>query len=372
LCELKEEYDALLIDTSMYDAHGLRLEKGLLGKLTQFRKSPIELIMPDVVKNEVLSHLQKKIKSARSALEKSLNDAGDHLFFEGSSLNNAKKLLIDSKEIEELANSRIENFINNSGVLVIECGIYVSVSEVLDQYFSNQAPFAETGKKKNEFPDAIILLAIEKWAENEKKDILAIARDGDWEKYCQNSKHIDYTEDFSAGLSIFNQANAPYALLANLERSLANGSAQPFLSKVSEGLSLSLNGFTPDQEADSQFYWEPGGSHGWFKDFHLVDNEFRIVDSDEDWIVLEAMALIEVEAEGEFSLSAYDSIDKDHVYMGSISASAEEDFKSEILITVVGDLNGELDQLEVTEIEIVNPISSIDFGTIELDYGEYD
>jgi len=372
LSELQEEYDAVIIDTSMYDAHGLRLEKGLLGKLTQFRKSPIDLLIPDVVKNEVQTHLEKKIKSSRSSLEKALNDAADHLFFEGSSLNDAKELLIDSKEIEELANSRINNFIDNCGVEVLECGEYVSVSEVLDQYFSNQPPFAETGKKKNEFPDAIILLAVEKWAENENKTVLAIARDGDWEKYCENSTRIDYTDDFSSGLSIFNQANAPYALLANLETALEKGTAQSFLSKISDGLEKSLDGFTPDQEADSHLYWEPDGSHGWFKDFYLIDNEFRVVDADEGWVVLEAMASISVEAEGDFSLSVYDSMDKDYVYMGSISASAKEEFESEILITVMGDLNGDLDNLDIEEIEIVNPISSIDFGTIEPDYGEYD
>ncbi len=84
MSEEAKEYDALLIDTSIYDANGLRLEKGLLGKLHLFEKSPIELLMPDVIKNEVQSHLEKMIKVSRSALEKSLNDAGDHLFLMGA------------------------------------------------------------------------------------------------------------------------------------------------------------------------------------------------------------------------------------------------------------------------------------------------
>jgi len=367
-----KKYDALLVDTSIYDANALKLERSELGKLSQFKKSPINLLMPDVIMNEVRAHLEQKIKASRSALEKSLNDAGDHLFFDGSALNDAKRILIDSKEIEGLADSRLENFITRTGALTLECGHHVSVSSLLSQYFSNSPPFAETGKKKNEFPDAIVLMAIESWAASENKNVLAVAKDGDWAKFCEASERIDHVEDLGAALDVFNQETAPYALLANLEHALETDSAQAFLSEVEDGLTRALDGFTPDQEADSHLYWEPDGSHGWFKEFHLIDNEFRIVDKDEDWIVLEASASITVEAEGDFSLSMYDSIDRDHVPMGSITATAEEEFESEILITITGDLNGPLDKLTVDEVEIVNPISSVDFGTIEPDYGPDD
>ena len=56
--------------------------------------------------------------------------------------------------------------------------------------------------------------------------------------------------------------------------------------------------------------------------------------------------------------------------MGSITASATEEFESEILITITGDLNGNLEDLTVEDVEVVNPISAINFGTIEPDYGE--
>ena len=187
MSDLEEEYDAILIDTSIYDRNGLRLEKGLLSKLTQFKKSPVNFLMPDVMKNEVKSHLQEKIKKSRNALEKSLNDAVDHLFFEGSTLNDAKAKLLDANEVDQLADVRINAFIENTGAEVIDSGSLVSVSEVLNQYFTNQAPFAETGNKKCEFPDAIALLAIEEWARNENKKVLAVAKDKDWEKYCDNS-----------------------------------------------------------------------------------------------------------------------------------------------------------------------------------------
>lgn len=372
MSEVEKEYGALLVDTSIFDGNGLRLEKGLLGKLAQFKKSPIVFLLPDVIKNEVKSHLESKIKISRTALEKALNDAGDHLFFEGSELNDAKQILIDSKDIKGLAESRVTKFIDTTGALVLETGDYVSVSDLLSKYFANEPPFAESGKKKNEFPDAIVLMAVEAWASKHDISVLAIAKDGDWQKYCEDSDRIDYQEDLSSGLSFFNRTNAPYALVANLETALNSGTADTFLSSINSHLESVFDGFTPDQDAESYLYWEPEGSHGWLHDFELSDNEFRIIDKDEDWVVLEALANITVEAEGEFSLSVYDSIDKDHVYMGGVSATATEEFESEILITISGNLDGPIDDLSVEEVEVVKPITTIHFGTLEPDYGEYD
>jgi len=360
----KPEYDAILIDTSVFDGNGLRLETGLLGKLSQFKKSPIDFIMPDVIRNEIKSHLEQKIRASRSALEKSINDAGDHLFFDGSTLNDAKNLLLRSNEIEGLAETRLENFIQKTGALVIESGEHLTVSSLLKQYFSNKAPFSESGKKKNEFPDAIILMAVEEWACKLNKSVLAIAKDGDWSKYCDSSECITCMSELSDGLAIFNKANAPYTFLANLESALDSETATSFLNGIEVRLKSILDGFTPDQDAESYLYWEPDGSNGWFKSFYLISNKFRIIESEEEFIVLEGRAAITVEAEGEFSLSVHDSIDDDYVHIDSVTATAKEEFETDILITITGDLNGPIDDLFIEEVEIVTPIKSIHFGAL--------
>ncbi|CAH8242511.1 MULTISPECIES: PIN domain-containing protein [Vibrio] len=368
------EYDALLVDTSIFDAYGLKLEKGLLSKLYQFKDSDIEYLLPDVIKGEVQNHLEKKVKTSRASLEKALNDAGDHLFFDGSELNDAKSILIDSSEIENLANTRLDTFIDRTGALVLECGEYVSITDLLKQYFDNAPPFAETGKKKSEFPDAIVLMATEKWADENDYKVLAVARDGDWGKYCENSDRIDYTEDLSDALSKFNKATAPFTFLSILNSELTEdeGFIAEFAHKVYSHVESYFDGFTPDQEADSFHYWEADGCSGWLYDFEFSGDEFKIIEHGDDYIVLEVSADITVEAEGEFSFSVYDSIDRDHVYIGGITATAKEEFTSEILIRVEGDLDGELSDLEVVEVEVVNPIKSINFGTLEPDFGDYD
>jgi hypothetical protein len=364
-----KNYSAILVDTSIFDSNGLRLAKGLLGKLSQFKRSPIEYLFPDVIKNEVKKHLEEKIKVSKAGLEKALNDAGDYLFFEGIELDKAKAILIEGKEIEGLSEKMILQFIKDTGALILETGRYVTVSELLSSYFLNKPPFAESGKKKHEFPDAIVLFAVESWAKsNNGIRVLAVAKDNDWKAYCDKSKFIDYTEDLSNALSLFNKVNAPYEFIKKLEAALEKKDAAFFISGVESKLYDVFDGFTPDQEADSYLYWEPEGCYGWFNEFEFIDNKFQVIEIDEENIVIGTTAKIKVEAEGEFSLSMYDSIDKDHIYMGGITANATEEFESELLITIVGDLNDDLSKLVIDKVEVVNPISSIDFGMIEPDY----
>jgi len=364
------EYEAILVDTSIFYALGLKLEKGLLGKLYQFKDSETKYLLPDVIKSEVQRHLEVKVRKSRAALEKSLKDAGDYLFFEGSELIDAKAVLIESKEIEGVAKSRVDNFIENSGALVLECGDYVSVSELLTQYFKNAPPFAVTGKKKFEFPDAIVLLAADAWAKEYGVNVIAVSTDPDWKGYCETTDNIDYTQDLADALSKFNKETAHFSFLSNLVSAIDSGEGNIFVEKVRDLVEGYFSDFTPDQEADSVYYWEADGCHGWLSDFALADANFKIVDHDENSIVLKVNADITVEVEGEFSLSQHGTVSRDNVHM-VVTNTAEEEFTSEILITVIGDLTGNIAELTIDRVEVVSPIKSVDFGTLEPDCSEY-
>ncbi len=64
------EFDAILIDTSIYERNGLKLDKGLLKALYQFKRSPIDLLLPDVIYNELKDHLKKKLNEINRPLAK--------------------------------------------------------------------------------------------------------------------------------------------------------------------------------------------------------------------------------------------------------------------------------------------------------------
>lgn len=368
----ENDYEAILVDTSIFDAYGLKLERGLLNRLKQFSNGPIVYLFPDVIRSEVSAHIARNTRSARQALDKALNEALEYEVLELRLVDQAKMDSTPLSGIDQSVNRRLERFVGITSALELECGDYVSVPEVLSQYFESKPPFSESGKKKSEFPDAIVLMAVEAWSEQTQKPVLAIARDGDWKNYCDISPNIDYLEDLSVGIAHFNRATAPYAAIKTIKHSLEfKGSLYTELEGLLAGR---LSDITPSQEADSYLYWEPDGCRAWFESFEVLESEFQIVDHDDDWIVVSLMLDITVKAEGDFSLSLTDTVDGDSVSMGGVTAAAEDSFQSEVLITVQGDLHGEADALTVIDAEVEDVISVIDFGTLEPDFGgdEYD
>lgn len=369
----EKNYTAITLDTSIFDGNGLKLEKGLLGKLKQFNGSPTKLVLTDIIINELTRHLHEKIINSRASLQKALEEANEHLFFDGSLLTEAKQQLIDSPEINDLAKSRVKAFIDKTGALVLDSAKYVGVAELRDNYFNNKPPFAVSGKKKNEFPDAIALLALEHWAEQNNELVYAVAKDGDWKNFCEGSDIIDYNENLADALDYFNTKDTPFIMLTKLESEFEFINSNKFGLQLRNQLESIFTGYYLDQDGDSPFSWEPEGVDVTFVDYTMADDKLKLIEKNESSIVVEALINVELNAEGNFSLYQYDSIDHDQVYLGSVSKSVEENFECRVLITFEGDIDEakeDIDYLELDNVEIIDKLSSIHFGNLELDYDD--
>ncbi|WP_250461008.1 PIN domain-containing protein [Microbulbifer litoralis] len=366
-----KDHDAILIDTSIFESHGLRLDSGILGTLKQFKDSPVAILIPDVIKNELLSHLEKRIRTSQSTLSKAVNDAGKYVFASDEELADVNKIVDGFADPKVLAEARYSQFVSDVRATEIQCDDFISINDVLKRYFDNEPPFSEYGKKKNEFPDAIVLLAVEAWADAKEVKVLAVSADSDWRLFCEQSLRIDCEEKLASGLDKFNHTKAAISFIDELETLFKDGTEAEFVEKVADALNTALDGFTPNQYAESQFYWEPEGAHGWFENIDFLDEKFRIVEVTHEWIVTEAVAEITVGAEGEFSLSVLDSVDKDYVSLDSVTAEASETFVSSLLITISGYLDN-VANIVVEEVEVLDPIKSINFGTLELSDSFYE
>lgn len=362
----KLEYGAIAVDTSVFVAHGMRLERGLLAKLRQFGVSPIEFLLPDVLFSELEVHLEKEMNKARKSLEKGIKESTDHLFFEPSKLEEAKKLLVEETPLKQVMVERLEFFFEDAGATEIVCSELTDIGKVMERYFSGLPPFSESGKKKSEFPDALILLALEAWAEREEKKVLTVAQDADWKNFCEGSAYLDYEEDFGAALSVFNSTVVAHNLAVQLRLHLQSGRAQEFIRSVDTHLKNNLADLSPEPKVDSHFFWEAGDTQADYRGFNFLSHEFDVVEANDDWIVIRGQASISVYAEADFSLSLHDSPYKDHVNMGSVFKTVEDEFESDLLITIAGDLSGPMNELEVTEVEVLEVIDSINFGTLEI------
>lgn len=364
-------YNAITLDTSVFENHGLKLDKGLLGSMSQFKAAPTVFVLTDIVVKELTKHLEEKIKKSRVSLERAIEGIREHNLLDINELDGFKKKLNDANDCVEIAQSKVHEFVEVTGAVVIDSHNYVSVKVLVDKYFSNEPPFAAAGEKQKEFPDAISLISLNNWAKENKKIIYAVSKDNDWKSYCKPEELIDYYEDLSQALDDFNRAHVPFTLVSKLEKNIGDGTCQSFISQLNSQLSTAFYYVDLVPEADSAFYWE---SDGWSVDYvelNSVHEELGIIRTEDSYIVVEATVNVTLSVDGSFSLSIFDSIDRDYVSMGSVHRNIQDSFDLQVLITLTGDFEeaeDDIDALEIEDIELISDLGSVYFGELEMDY----
>lgn len=374
------EYGAITIDTSIFDKNALKLDSGILKNLSQFKGKPAGIILSEIVINEIYSHLEKKSFESKKNVENAIKDASHYLQLEAEHTEEILAKIRELKNSKETAENIINKFINDTSAKILKAEGNVQISDLISRYFTNTSPFADTGKKKNEFPDAIALLSLETYAKKNKTKILAISTDKDWASFAENSPYIDVIEDLAQGIALFSPNAESDALCKVISRKIGTPEWKNIQSQIEDALPDAISDMQITAEADSTFYYEPSN----FVEIEFIEFDFE-KDPDSNAIItpiqrhvggltIQAKVKVKAKVYTDFSLSIHDSIDDDYVSMGSASAEKEIDFDSSILFTIDGEIdyknpdNTESDKVEIHSIELLKNRLTVDFGYIQPDW----
>jgi hypothetical protein len=371
------EFGAITLDTSIFDAQGLRLESGLLKQLEQFQDSSTSFILSEVVKEETLSHLIEKVKNAQKEIEKSLKQAREYWRVEDQDIEKIKAIVFGEHEAQEVALERFEQFEELTSLEIVEAQNHVLIGDLIQKYFNAKPPFSETGKKKNEFPDAIALMSLETWANKKQTKIIVVTADNDWKNFCKGSERLIAVDDFAGALGLFQLQNAD-DICKYLSEKYEKGKLDNVKEAISSALEDQISNLEIYPEAASSFRYEYDSTeiilNGFkFQLFESPDLIFRPVNFDNESLVVESRLSVDVNIEGSFSFYVYDSIDKDDVPLGSGSANIQTNLDVDILVSFVGSFLGNLDKfgadVEVDDVEIeIKELDEVYFGEIEPDW----
>jgi hypothetical protein len=371
------DYHALCIDTNVFRETGYAFDRGLLAQLNQFADSPVQVLISEIVHREMKRHLTESIGEARAALEKGIKEVQQQMQASEGAAARARKAILTSETDADIAQRRLDEFYERCGATLLPADSVTS-REVLEQYFNQQPPFAATGDKKQEFPDAYALLSVDQWAAEKDFKVLVVSHDKGWKEFCEKSERLTYRSDLGAALKLFQPHNAASQLLTDLDTALLmSGDSTGIVDAITEGIKNAVEAMEVEVNADSHFYWEASGvdaeykSHqfGNFNPNHLAVDLVRVT---EEKIVVRIPSEITVDVHASFSLSMTDPIDKDQVDMGSQSLEVEQTFDSDALITFKGDFSQGLAGVEVEGVELVEGMPTVEFGEIELSTDEED
>lgn len=367
---LAGEITALTIDTSIFEKNSLALESGLLAQLDQFRESEFELVIANTVANEVKRHLTKNATDATKSLRTALAHTAKHRALSSTHQEELTALSnLAASDDAARARKRFDDWVQRVGADILHEEEFASIGEVMRRYEAGEPPFAETGEKKQEFPDAVALSTLEGWAEAHNTKILAVAHDKDWQRYGAQSKRLVVVEDLADALSTIQglgSAREPAVRLATL---FVAGDAVGLHAAVLEAVRDQVDKFNFRVEADSQFSVEEEGVEPTVDDITLdipdaTGATLDTISHEDGQAVIKISGTASLQVDAHFSFEKFDSIDRDYVGMGSATISDNVEIEFEVLAMVQINADG----LTLDGVELLPVTHDMYFNDIEPDW----
>jgi hypothetical protein len=344
------------IDTSVFEQYQFGFEVGVLATLDQFNKLNVKHLVPDLIEHEVRKHLIEAAEKHRRAVKNSLKPLTNSW---GVSVDDRDKVLQqlfkDQSEAERV-DERLKDFFDASAAEKIKTADLANLGDVLSLFTEGKPPFGTTESKKHEFPDALVLNALEAWAEKNAPYVLAVSNDGDWSKFCAESDTVICIKELPAALALFNPDGE--RALALFRTAVDAGQVPDLIDSVTDAINSQADKISVDLEADSSFYYEADldevtviAGDGGIADFF---GRIEVVEYEEKTLIVQVTINCMVEAKFAVDFQAWDGIDKEYMPMGTGTLRGKEAVDLDVLVTIVFD-EGQIiiDSVELLETSLV-------------------
>ncbi|MCR9586563.1 PIN domain-containing protein [Vibrio alginolyticus] len=178
----------VFVDTSAYESKNFQFGQHALGRLQELvEEERIHLLITDVTRKEIETHLKKKSEDAASKIKKLTKDA---MFLRNTPELDCHGIFtkLSSAEIYEVVHAKFLQLIDNGLVENVQVSS-VDSSIVFDAYFKNLPPF-NNESKKHEFPDAFALEAVKNLSSERRHSAYIVSSDSDMKSFCEQEENL--------------------------------------------------------------------------------------------------------------------------------------------------------------------------------------
>ena len=171
----------IFLDTNVFESAKFSYSsKTFVNFLEYCENNGIKLKITDVVKHEVFKRIKSNITESFEKIDK------QNLGVVAASFDmdtNISKLNFIEKLTNKL-NEKFDDFLDDNDIEILSSNY--NIHELTYQYFNQLSPFTE--QKKHEFPDAIILLTIKKYIQdNTYKTLITISNDKSFKDFSEEN-----------------------------------------------------------------------------------------------------------------------------------------------------------------------------------------
>ena len=241
---------------------------------------------------------------------------------------------------------------------------------LFEGYFSGRPPFG-AGRKKNEFPDALALSALEKSAESRGMGILVVSKDNDWRDFCKSSKRLYLVTDIETALALI--AGAPQVLRSAVLNWMEYESDKcnklvSHLAKNVEFVEFSADAIPSFGQCELYVWAAELKKVTWpnEEDIDIIELELQ-ANARKHTLVVSLPASLMVRVPVDISFSVWDGIDKEVIPMGGRTMEVDEEIEVQVTVTFeVYNHGSEDEKLEFVDAEIEPREFDLDLGEIDV------
>lgn len=351
------DFEGLAVDTNVFIDNKFDFSGKKLGLLKQYLDSDVEYLVPKVLYLEMLKHYEEQCKEERKIARAGLNSLA--YFWEAiDNIRDLRNIVNNASHAKE----KLDSFLADTGADVISCND-IDIDEMLSLYGEVKPPFEIS--KKDEFPDAIAVFALEKWAEENSTMVLFVSNDKGVKKYCDNSEFVKVTPSLAEAYEYYLRDNRIFARYI-----LQHAEELDLERKISEELETYVNDHEVDPDAESYYYWELSEGYAEFSSFQLAGHQesMRVVEISDDDVVIEASGLVSYTVHAFFDLYQRDSIDRDYFKIGQAKIQSREDEYVEVMLSFLKDSMNDRDSLEIMAMDFSPIMNDLYYSDLEPDW----
>lgn len=346
---------SIFLDTNVFESAKFKYTANNLKSLLSFCYERNILVYIDkVVYGEV------KNRIALKANEVTVNLKNEHLEYLGRVTD------IEKGVEDKLKDTLLEDFeeLFEEGLLTVLPTVY-DQEKLLDLYFQEGAPFNVDGKK-SEFPDAIMMLSVDKHAQDNTEEVMVVSNDNGVREYCEAS-NLRCCEYASQALSSLNEQFDLNKLFVKYQ---ANIEKQIFELVQDGGIEFNIYGHTYEDFLEATYEIE-----------NVKIKDLSLIHEDDEAMLMEVSGkviidfIIDTEAYPDYDSGIYDKEDGvcyvfsylqtkfSHRYIADLSFEIEVEDATEGDLHVSytkSDLDIEFDPYNIPSGSIINQVYSDD------------
>ncbi|MBG21933.1 MAG: hypothetical protein CMF22_00525 [Idiomarinaceae bacterium] len=288
----------VFIDTQSFVKAGLHFDGAAFRSFRKYcEANEFFHVSTSVVEREVKSKIALSVKDAINAIQtfrrkarllSSLDDEQIKGLFEE----------ISDDDIYKKSEDVFEEFMKACSTEVVEAD-QINAEELLSLYFETKPPFGE-GKKKAEFPDAISILSLKSYLQNDEK-IYIVSDDGDLKAFCDEEANFISVESLDKLLDIY-----------TTHTSVRHQQVKQYFIDNEESIKQKITEFLEDCDVYNSSMWEDAEVDGGLSVLNLgnIEPSVLYIDDEESQITFDIDVEFEVTVIGpDFNNGIYDRED---------------------------------------------------------------